>query len=408
MRILIYEYFSGGGLSNDPLAFSIFSEGFGILKCLISDFKADGHYIITILDSRISNLDFSKTKADKIIKIEKLNDLYSVIKKLSNNIDAAYIIAPEKNGILQKIIRLIENAKIISLNCTISGINCVSNKVNLYKFLKDNNIKTPKSIFFNTFDEMIIIKKTIQKNFSYPVLIKPSFGTDCEGIKIIEKESDLKKTIEQTRNKFGNSIFIIQEFIRGTNTSICFLNTINKFKAISLNKQYIFLGKREEKSEYKGGLIPYKSSLEKRAITSSKKIIKSIPGLTGLIGVDFIFTKNEVFVIEVNPRITTSYIGLREIININLAKAIINCKINQIAPNKIKHLGHVFFSKIRIQKILAEALEFNTFSNIISPIIEIGNDIVFSLISIKSKNKRELNKKIIAFQKKFKIDSLRR
>ena len=108
LRILVYEYFSGGGLGDNPLSLSILCEGLGMLRNLISDFKVAGHSVTTILDSRILNLGFSSTRADKIINISCLEELQNIIGNLSKSIDAAYVIAPETNETLQTILKIIK------------------------------------------------------------------------------------------------------------------------------------------------------------------------------------------------------------------------------------------------------------------------------------------------------------
>ena len=60
-----------------------------------------------------------------------------------------------------------------------------------------------------------------------------------------------------------------------------------------------------------------------------KKICKHFPNLFGYIGVDIVKVKNEWRVIEVNPRFTSSYIGLEQA----YGKRIIN-KINDFYINK--------------------------------------------------------------------------
>ena len=55
----------------------------------------------------------------------------------------------------------------------------------------------------------------------------------------------------------------------------------------------------------------------------SKDIIKSINGLYGFIGIDYIISKNEIYFVEINSRITTPYIVLHNIVNVNLTQTII-------------------------------------------------------------------------------------
>ena len=56
MKLLVYEHISGGGFADEPLSAVILSEGFGMLRTLVSDFKAAGHHVSTTLDSRIVRL----------------------------------------------------------------------------------------------------------------------------------------------------------------------------------------------------------------------------------------------------------------------------------------------------------------------------------------------------------------
>ena len=44
-----------------------------------------------------------------------------------------------------------------------------------------------------------------------------------------------------------------------------------------------------------------------------------MPGLCGYVGVDVVLTKSEPVVIEVNPRLTTAYLGVRSVIAENVA-----------------------------------------------------------------------------------------
>lgn len=404
MRILVYEYFAGGGLDNDPSSLSILCEGLEMLRNLISDFKFVGHSVITILDSKIINIDFSQTNADQIIEISRFEELYDIINEFSSNIDAAYIIAPETNGILQKILKIIKNSGIITLNCNITGIDKVCNKIKLYNYLKKIRIKTPKSIDFTTFDKLSDIKTVIRKNFNYPIIIKPSKGISCEGVSIVHNGKKLKKAIANIKKRAYSNEVIAQELINGINVSICLLSSDNKARAISLNKQNLTIAEPDNISEYKGGIVPFESPLKKKAFALAEKTINSIEDLKGFIGIDLILTNNDVVVIEINPRLTTSYIGLRKVTNINLAKTLIDCHFEKNIPAEIKNEGYSYFSKIKIPINLVNSFNSNLIEEITIPPLKIpGYKAAFSLISIKSRNKKALLKKIAVINKKIQL-----
>ena len=406
MRILVYEYFSGGGLGDNPLSLSILCEGLGMLRNLISDFKVAGHSVTTILDSRILNLGFSSIRADKIINISCLEELQNIIGNLSKSIDAAYVIAPETNETLQTILKIIKRSGIIALNCSISSIDEAYDKIRLYKFLKKRKMKTPKSINFTIFDKLSDIKTSIRKNFCYPILIKPSKGTNCEGISIVQNEQKLKKAILKIKNQTVIKDVLAQEWIKGTNVSISLLSSGDKAVAISLNKQNIIIANPDNLSEYIGGIVPFESPLKNKAFDLAEKIVESIKGLIGFIGIDLILTNNDVVIIEINPRITTSYIGLRKVTNINLAQALINCYFEKNIPVEVKNSGYVYFFKIKNPNPLVNSfISNNQIEEITSPFLKIpGYKTTFSLISVKGRTKKGMYKKVAEIKRKLQLD----
>ena len=275
MRILVYEYFSGGGFTFESFSHSILCEGLGMLKTLISDFMAVGHYITTIIDSRILKLNSLQIKANQIIPISSLKNFKEIIIHLSEDIDAAYIIAPETDGILQDILKIIEYAGIISLNCSINEIEKVSDKILLNKLLEKMDITTPKTIGFKTSNNLIDIKEKIFKKLCLPIILKPSTGTSCEGISIVRNEKNLKNAIYKINNQFRCKNAIAQEYVKGNSASVSLLSSGNKAIAISLNKQIVTIEKTEKNSNYEGGFVPYETPLKKKCFEISEKIIQA-------------------------------------------------------------------------------------------------------------------------------------
>jgi len=53
------------------------------------------------------------------------------------------------------------------------------------------------------------------------------------------------------------------------------------------------------------------------------RIAAAVPGLWGYVGVDFVLTSQGPVVLEINPRLTTSYCGLRQALGINAAALVL-------------------------------------------------------------------------------------
>jgi hypothetical protein len=70
-----------------------------------------------------------------------------------------------------------------------------------------------------------------------------------------------------------------------------------------------------------------------------------LPGLQGYVGVDLVLSGSDAWLIEINPRLTTSYIGLRQLIQLNLAQAIWNACRNGVLPEDVSLEGQTAFTK---------------------------------------------------------------
>ncbi|MBS7633086.1 ATP-grasp domain-containing protein, partial [Candidatus Bathyarchaeota archaeon] len=55
----------------------------------------------------------------------------------------------------------------------------------------------------------------------------------------------------------------------------------------------------------------------------AEKAVSIFKGFRGYLGIDVVLAKDKAYLIEINPRLTTSYVGLRKVIGYNPAQAII-------------------------------------------------------------------------------------
>ena len=79
--------------------------------------------------------------------------------------------------------------------------------------------------------------------------------------------------------------------------------------ALSTNSQSV---RASRQFSYRGGTTPLDHPLARLGVEAALRTCEAIPGLRGYIGVDLVLTQSEAVVIEVNPRLTTAYLGVRE------------------------------------------------------------------------------------------------
>jgi predicted ATP-grasp superfamily ATP-dependent carboligase len=103
-------------------------------------------------------------------------------------------------------------------------------------------------------------------------------------------------------------VAVLQPFVPGTPMSASFLvGQGGQSWPIGVATQRMTI--REGRFEYRGGTVPAPC---RDALPQLKPAVEAIDGLRGFVGVDFIWNakKRHATILEINPRPTTSYVGL--------------------------------------------------------------------------------------------------
>jgi predicted ATP-grasp superfamily ATP-dependent carboligase len=354
LRLLVYEYISGGGCADEPIPPGVLCEGFGMLRTLVADFEAAGHSVTTTLDARIAKLN-PPINADCVVPIFSPQEAQLNIQKISEQADVAYIIAPETDGVLQSLVELVEQTGAVSLNCSADSIKKVSGKAGFHDFVKKMGLRLPGTMTFSVADDLEKVKKAVRGGF--PWIFKPANGVSCCGLSVVRNGEQVAGAVGKIKKKTASKQFVAQEFIEGAAASVSLISTGSDAASISLNRQDVTIGTPEACSSYSGGSVPFDHPLRAEAFEAAEKIVKSFRDLRGYVGVDFVLTDDEAVVIEVNPRLTTSYVGLRSVARFNPAQAIINAVLKHELPKHNQSCGHACFSKVAMPTLSIEALQ---------------------------------------------------
>jgi len=384
LNLLIVEWISGGGHSNQKLSSSILSEGYAMLRCVISDCKTAGHKVTTFLDTRLTDFN-PPNKADDIIPISTRDEFYKKITEFSSLVEGVYVIAPESGQVLENIVEMVENSGGTSLNCKVNAIKHVSNKMSTYETLKKHEIQVPKTSLVDT-DEKLNRIKSLAKNLGYPVVFKPLEGVSCNGLSFVKTEKDIQMALLKIAQESTREHFIIQKQITGKNASACVFSDGNKAKAVSLNKQFVSLSSPGDESKYYGGIIPYNHLLEKMALKTAERAVEGVKGLRGYVGVDMVLTDRESIVIEINPRLTVSYVGLKKAVNFNPGQAIIEAVVEGRLPKNFHKAGYSFFSKIKVPATSNQQIaQTYNLKEVVSPPFPVQeNEPTYALVAVDS------------------------
>ena len=304
MNLLIFEYASALGIKDPALT----AEGKAMLRGLTCDLEClPASYLIS------KNIDSIEGSQCKPVVIEGSIDDW-ILDNISQY-DYCLPIAPEEDFILCGLTRAIEKSGVQVVGSDSNAVRICSDKYLTYQILKD---KVPVIPTHRVAWEDIGL---YAPGISGEKVVKPSDGVSCSAVQIVDSEESFKSATRKVRAISSLPYFLVQDYIEGDSASVSLLSNGKTAIPLSLNQQNI--STENGTINYNGGKVPMTHPLEKEAKNVAKKAVESISGLKGYVGVDMILDDDEVYLVEINSRITTPYVALRNMLNFNLGEAIV-------------------------------------------------------------------------------------
>lgn len=339
--VLVYEFFAGGGFPAGELPRSLATEALGMLWGVLTDFRRwNMVHIITALDPRfeeiVPGLNGATLPANEVVCVPQ-GGCHELYQSLLKRCDAALIIAPETAGVLRTLTEQVEKAGLTLLGSSSSAVTIAGNKASCHNVFRKAHLPTPE-----THSVGIASVPQTAKRLDYPLVIKPVDGIGCEGVCLVERDSDLAAVLKTVRRITACDQVILQSFVPGTHASVSLLANGVRCIPLSLNLQLIDTG---VPFKYLGSRVPLHHPAEMRGIELACSAVNAISGLRGYVGVDLVLSENYAQLLEVNPRLTTSYLGLRQVSSANLAEAIWNACIRGTLPDRFPISGRVVIEK---------------------------------------------------------------
>jgi predicted ATP-grasp superfamily ATP-dependent carboligase len=310
-----------------------------MLQAVLADFRAWGAvHTITTLDQRVANL---LLPADELITVTpgQHSDIFAAS---LTRCDAALIIAPETDGILARLNALAQGAGVRLLGSSPQAVTHAGDKWTCYQSFLQAGLPTPTTRLTLFADAC-----PTSREMGYPLVAKPVDGVGCEGVCLVTNEAELDAALIILRQATRHDKIILQSFVDGTHASVSLLVAHGQALPVSLNGQAVEAGCP---FVYRGGCVPLLHPSAARALAVAQAAVDLLPGLQGYVGVDLVLTNQEAWLMEINPRLTTTYIGLRQVIQLNLAQAMWQACFEARLPDQVSTHGQVFFAKDELLK----------------------------------------------------------
>ena len=305
MNLVVYEHITSGALCDEPLLSSLAHEGEMMLSAILQDLLELSQIQITILrDARLTPpawmISSSRITINTCANPQEFKQQWW---ECLENHAFFLLIAPETDNVLCSLQQQVLAAGKTYLGCSAEATRLCSDKLFCYQQLQKAEIATP-----TTFSAKNALLDTCLINQSY--VVKPLDGAGCLDTFIFD-------SVEHTRAYLlalpsgQRDRLIVQPYIDGATLSISLYLDNAQIQLLSINQQLI--EQHATQFVFEGCLInsvATQAFSEQQAMQLASQIEQAISGLSGFVGIDFILSKQGPVVVDINPRLTTAYVGL--------------------------------------------------------------------------------------------------
>jgi len=280
-----------------------------MVSALATDLLAlPGVELTTLADHRLTPLWWPSTSRQVI---ESVEEDWSWFTHLARVADWTVVIAPEFDRLLARRCQAVEGVGGRLLGPGGELVELAANKTALCAHLAEMGIATPPGIAWDG-------ATAWPQGLDYPVVLKPNDGAGSQDIAILVGPPE---EAAQPRQRTWR----IERYQPGLAASVAVLAGPAGYDVLQPCRQRL---SGDGRLTYQGGSLPLPATLNERARELARRVVAALSEPFGYFGIDLILGADPEghsdCVVEVNPRLTTSYVGLRRACRANLAGAMLD------------------------------------------------------------------------------------
>lgn len=303
MRVFVSEFLVGGACIGSDASPSMRREGLAMVQAVTEDLaRLPGVRVVTTIDA---NLTTSLT--GEVIRVENAEHEQVVFGQLLSEADAVLVIAPETDGILAARCRQVCEAGVQSWNCSPSCIELCGDKLKLAEHLQMHRLRTIPTARLD-------LGRPYPDQIG-PFVLKPRDGAGSNCTFLVRNREEFELATCAFRQAKIDDRCLIQPWIKGRSLSVggVFGLVHRHIRVLPIAEQHL---SSDGRFRYLGGTIPADVSAADQAAVEELVLTACdcIPGLRGYVGFDVILPDGQPpILVEINPRLTTSYVGYRQL-----------------------------------------------------------------------------------------------
>jgi predicted ATP-grasp superfamily ATP-dependent carboligase len=250
--------------------------------------------------------------------------------------DAALLIGPEDRRILERLAAVCERSRVRNLGPGPEAVRLAADKRRTGRLLAEAGVPSPERLTLDA---------------PPPFVVKPRRGCGGVGATLVRRRADLGAARRRARAAAGRDGILVERFVPGEPLSAAFLVRAGARTARPGDVLCVGLAAQRLRIDsggiaYLGGTTPWRDSgaeVEAVARRAVAAFLEAAPGVRGYVGVDLVLASEGPVVIEINPRLTSSYLGWRRVHGTALASLMVAAAEGRALPHGLTPRGRVSF-----------------------------------------------------------------
>jgi hypothetical protein len=322
MLVFVYEYFCGGAVAGRPDLAALQAEGRAMLASVVEDLgRVPGVKVVLLFEPAL--LPAVRDWPALALPLQRQETEERFFRDLTRNADWSLVIAPESDGLLAERCRWVEEEGGRLLGPSSAAVRLTGDKLELARHWLARGVPTPPSLPW----------PGAAAPFPLPWVCKPRHGAGSQATFLVRDARALSFCVARARKEGWDGEMIVQPHAPGLAASVAFLTGPGQRVALPAAEQVL---SGDGRFHYQGGRLPLPEGLNRRAQELAGRAVAAVEGLCGYVGVDLVLggaaDDGGDKVIEINPRLTTSYVGLRALARFNLAEALLAAAAGAALP----------------------------------------------------------------------------
>ncbi len=325
-RLFVIEFITGGGLSGTPLPGSLAHEGQMMLATLLRELgELRGYEVVTTRDFRCP----TPRGPARCITIRPSDEPFIVFDRCIAGSDAVWPIAPETGGVLERLSRMVIARGRWLIGSTPEAIAVTAGKRRCAEVLAQAGIPaiTTRRLRTGMGDPPVFATDAALPASDSGWVVKPDDGAGCADTYYFDDDRALRAFAERA----PEGRYVVQAFVPGIPASLSLLCRDGQAVVLACNEQRI--ARTRDRLSCEGVAVHALRREHERLEPLAGAIARLLRGLAGFVGVDLVLTSSGPVVVEINPRLTSAYVGLAEGPGRNVAAAVL--KIFERGPRGV-------------------------------------------------------------------------